>query len=551
MKKFMITLFLITFSAIFVQAQNYKTVPDMGGATSVMASYPFNMNYGYSRTATIYNKADIGGSGNIYKIAVVTNAAMTETTIPIVIKFKYSSTATWGGTGTYAALSTGATTVYSGGYHFSSGINYITLQTPFTFTFNVNHLIVFFELNYGGTGSASPISFVNKPIDSNVDYLTHFWASNNSAPTTNGTLIDYQPLMVLFFDAPAKPFSMTSETGCNGNNVSWQKNTANDMVIVVSKLGGAVVNGPQCFGNYTAGDSLGYGSYVVYAGSALTALHAPVLPGQVYNYRAWSYTTSKVFSELDVTNSLLSAYNQPYLHNFDGGSGLPNGWVGSMTVIPGHGVTDQGLSAQLQSPNVEKNVSAPVICNIGASTILEFAYRIVNITAYPATATPTSAMDTISVSVSTDNGHNYTNVYNITPGNHTATTAFTTLQIPLGTYSGDGIKIKFRCKRGSGEYFVDIDDFKVMDAVGILENNKDLLFVYPNPVINELSIDLSSFDDENISGAIYDVNGKLCLKYKNLKNAPVMIDVSALHAGVYFIHIAGNSKAFGSRFLKQ
>lgn len=550
MKKLTVTLILTACIIILAQAQNFRTIPDLGGVSTVMAGYPFNMSYGYSRTATIYNKADIGGSGNIYKIAVVANAEITETLIPIVIKFKYSSTAAWGGTGSYAALSTGATTVYSGGYHFTSGVNYITLQTPFNFSFNVNHLIVFFELNYGGTGSTSPISFVNKPIDSNVDYLTHFWSSNNTAPTTDGMLIDYQPMILLYFDAPEKPFSMTSEPDCNGNNISWQKNTANDMVIVVSKMGSSVVNGPQCFGNYTEGDSLGFGSYVVYEGSATAAEHTPVAQGQLFNYKAWSFNSNKVFSELDISSSVLSAYDQPYLQYFDGGVGLPLGWVGSMTVIPDHGATDQGLSAQLQIPNVEKSVSTPVFCNIGSNTILEFAYRLVNITGYPSTATPTSEMDSITVSVSTDNGHNYTKVYYITPGNHIATTAFATEQISLSTYSGDGVKIKFRCKRGTGEYFVDFDDVKIHDATGIETSEENVLKIYPNPASSEIFITIPDGVTGKNLCSVYNLSGMLCQSVVFQGNGYERLDVSALQAGIYCIMVTNSQSTYHTKFFK-
>jgi hypothetical protein len=550
MKKFTLTVFLMSFTWICIHAQNFKAIPDLGSTTTVMTRYPFNMSYGYSRVATIYNKADIGGSGTIYKIALITDAAMTETSVPIVIKFKYSSTPAWGGTGTYATLSSGATTVYSGGYHFNSGVNYITLQTPFNFTFNVNHLIVFFEIDYGGSGSTSPISFVNKPIDSSVDYLTHSWTSNNSAPTTNGMLIDYQPLMLLYFDAPSKPISIAAEAACNENNISWQKNVANDMVIVISKLGSVVVNGPQCFENYTAGDSLGFGSYVVYAGgAATTSMHTPVMEGQMYHYRAWSFNTNKVFSELDVTSSALSAYDQPYLQDFDGGAGLPLGWTGSMAVMPSHGATNQGMTAQLQFPTVEKSISTPVYCNINGNTVLKFAYRIVNITGYPATATPTNEMDSIKISVSTDNGHTYTSLYNITSANHTPSSAYVTLQIPLSGYIGDGIKLQFKCKRGSGSYFVDIDNFQLFDATGIEQLNINTVQLFPNPTSGELFINIT--DNGTNVCQVYNIAGALCQSEVLQGNGISKLDVSQLKAGIYYLRVSNQKTSYHAKFAKN
>lgn len=551
MKKFVFTLTMIACISIMVQAQNFKTVPVLGGVSTVLAKYPFNMSYGYSRIATIYNKADIGGSGTIYKVAFVTDAAQTEATIPIKIKFKYSSTPSWGGTGTYAALSTGATTVYSGGYHFNSGVNYITLQTPFDFTLNVNHLIVFFEMDYGGTGSASPINFVCKPIDSGIDYFTHFWYSNNTAPTTNGQLIDYQPLMMLIFDSPAQPLSITQETACSGNNISWQKNANNDMVIVVSKLGNSVTNGPQCFGNYAAGDSLGFGSYVVYAGSALTStLHTPVAPGQLYYYRAWSYSTDKIFSETDISGSVLSAYNSPYTQNFDGGSGLPNGWTGSMAVMPDHGATDQGLVAQLQSPNVEKNVSTPVFCNINLNSILEFEYRIVNIAGYPTTATLASEMDSVIIKVSTDNGHNYTTINSITQANHIASLNFATKQISLASYATQAVKIQFKCKRGNGEYFVDIDNFKIIDASGVEDQMTNNIELYPNPASNSVFINIPDGIGSKLQCDIYNSGGQLMSNVEAIESGTNIINVSSYSPGVYYVVLISEQSRMHLKFVK-
>lgn len=549
MKRIIFTCLLACCLTFMIQAQNYRTLPDFGGTLSVLSTYPFDLNYGYTRTAVIYNKADIGGSGNIIRIAYVTTTAFPDS-IPVVVKFKYSATAAWGGTGTYAALSTGATTVFQGKVKFASGVNYIDLQTPFNYTFNVNHLIIFTECNYGGTGSASPLSFVCKNIDSDVSYLSHFWGADNTPPSSNGQLIDYQPLVILYFDSPTQPFSISGSTDCNGNNLSWQQNVANDKVLVVAKAGTNTFS-PLCFTNYAAGDSVGNGAVVVYSGSVATAaLHGPLDPGTVNNYKAWSYTTSLVYSENNITTSVLSAYNAPHTADFDGGSGLPNGWSGSMVIVQDHGNVDQGLVAELQPPSVEKNVSTPVFCSIGANTILEFDYRIVDISGYPSTATPVSQFDTIRVSVSTDNGHNYTPVYYIIPSNHTSSTAFASLQIPLGAYAGDGVKIQFRCKRGSGSYYVDIDNFSIYDYSGIASSNSYENMLYPNPANDMLTVDLSAISGEVPRITLFSITGQMMMNQMAEGNGITVLNLEDLPSGMYSVLIRSNSIQLVKKFVK-
>jgi hypothetical protein len=541
MKRFTFTIVLTVCMAFLLNAQNFRVIPDLTGVTTVLNKYPFDASFGYSRTAVIYNKTDIGGSGSIYKIGYSVTTACPDS-IPIVIKFKYSATPAWGGTGSYASLSTGATTVFQGKVKFNTGFNNIILQTPFNFSYNVNHLIIFTEVNYGATGSTTPPVFVCKPIDSSVDYFSHYWANNNSAPTGDGTLIDYQPLTILYFTAPVKPFSISGSAACNSNTLTWMQNAASDMVLIVGKAGTNTFT-PTCFANYAAGDTVATNTVVVYAGSALTAPHTPVNPGTLYNYRAWSFNTSKIFSELNETASVLSAYNAPYSANFDGGSGLPSGWSGSMTVLPDHGVLDQALVAELQPPNVEKSVSTPVFCSINATSILEFAYRIVNISGYPGTATPANEIDTIFVQISTDAGHNYTTEYYITPGNHVAATTFETIQVPLGAYAGEGINVHFSCTRGSGSYFVDIDDFRIYDPLGIENLEENLITMYPNPTSNgQITIDLSAFTEDSPSIEIFNIAGTKVISEQAIAGASNTVNVQNLPAGIYAVIIMGETK---------
>lgn len=546
MKK--ITIFLILAALAFlIKAQNYVVVPELGGVTTVFASYPFNISDGYGRTGTIYNKAHIKGSGTINKISMYCPTSQVSITQNIVIKFKYSSSIAWGGTTTYANSSAGATTVYNASHVFAPGKNDFVLTSPFNYTQASGNLIIFVESSYGGAGSSSSLTFICKPIDSSTEFYSLYWGSDNNPPSTDGFLIDYQPLIVLWFDAPTQPLSISGEAECGQNQLSWQQNGAANNVLVVGKAG-SLTWAPSCFEVYNTGDVLTNGADVVYFGSAVSAPHL-ANPATNYNYLAFSATDQKVYSEQSTSIMLASAYNQPYTTDFDGGSSLPNAWTGTFSVMTGHGKTDQGIVAQLESPNIVKSVATPVFCNITANTIAAFSYRIVNIAGYPATATAATEIDSITVLASTDNGHHNTNIFSITNLSHVSGLNFVDVQVPLGAYAGEDVKLTIRCKRGTGEYFVDIDDFMVKDATAINENKNDLLQIYPNPVSSEIFIDLSNFTPGKYNAKIFDLQGKVCMDINELKNEKVHLDISHLRSGMYFIQVATGEINYSSKFI--
>ena len=72
--------------------------------------------------------------------------------------------------------------------------------------------------------------------------------------------------------------------------------------------------------------------------------------------------------------------------------------------------------------------------------------------------------------------------------------------------------------------------------------------IYPNPVVNELNID-------NINGdltlvLIADFMGKNFM-VQHLSSGRNTVDVTALPAGIYLLHLTGTSKAEIQNFLKQ
>ncbi len=113
--------------------------------------------------------------------------------------------------------------------------------------------------------------------------------------------------------------------------------------------------------------------------------------------------------------------------------------------------------------------------------------------------------------------------------------------------------------------FIDIDDDGDLDAfvgsydgvinyfrnktlnVGVSNIENNTFNVYPNPANNEITIDLSSYENEEVQISIIDITGKTVSNY-NLTNYN-RIDVSQLTSGVYFIKVNNLKQSKTAKFI--
>lgn len=79
-------------------------------------------------------------------------------------------------------------------------------------------------------------------------------------------------------------------------------------------------------------------------------------------------------------------------------------------------------------------------------------------------------------------------------------------------------------------------------------NLKDQVFVYPNPVIDELNV-FTEFSDE-MTVYLYDISGKL-LFVTNEVSQSVKINVSRLTPGMYFIRVKHQNGFYSKKFIKN
>lgn len=536
------------FAGLVVFGQNYCLVPNYPGPTATSTD-PFDISNGYTRTAIIYNKANIGASGVINQMIIPVIVGHSDS-IDITIKLKEVTFTTWGGTNTYDAISSGATTVFSGKIKFNAGYCYIDLTTPFAFS-NTKHLVIFTETDFGVQGSTSQPTFACYTINDPYGYETYSltWYNDFTPPSNNGSEGNKYPIWALVFNAPNSPQSFQANSQCSGMMLNWQKNTIGDDVIVVRKAGTAPVNRPTMGTDYNIGDDLGNFTYIAYVGSAQSYLDTAVIEGTEYYYVAYSDDGNQVFSLNPLIDSSLMPYNTPYTADFDGGVTLPSYWDGDMTNESGHGTTDNGITARLNSPADEFYASTASFCGISSSSIVEFNYRFVNYSGYPNTATPANEIGIVYIQVSDNNGSSFTTIDSISTANHTASTSFHTFQSSLAAYSSDMIIIKLLCTGGSGDYYFDFDDFNMYDFVGINENAATQLNVYPNPIEDYLNIEN---DDANISNVcIYDMNGKLLIEHKTGNSAIIRININHLASGMYMVKSISENELFQNLIIKN
>jgi len=115
--------------------------------------------------------------------------------------------------------------------------------------------------------------------------------------------------------------------------------------------------------------------------------------------------------------------------------------------------------------NPTEKVYSPTIIGVTSNTILSFAYRIVDYPGtwlYQLTPTPLSANDKIFIEVSTTGGDGvYTGFYTIGNTNHTTSSAFTTIELPLYAYNTKNINIQFRAYRATGDWCFVLDDVHI------------------------------------------------------------------------------------------
>lgn len=91
-----------------------------------------------------------------------------------------------------------------------------------------------------------------------------------------------------------------------------------------------------------------------------------------------------------------------------------------------------------------------------------------------------------------------------------------------------------------------------VNNLGVEEINQfSYVSLFPNPVSEELSVDLSTLIDESVTLELYDMSGKLLVRTDNSSNAVVTIDMSSFANGMYQLKLKSDKAQVMKRVSKM
>lgn len=287
-----------------------------------------------------------------------------------------------------------------------------------------------------------------------------------------------------------KPIAVTSTTltptSSGTANITWSNSGyvgANWQTLVFVKAASSITTGTPTNNptSYTANTTLGSGTayqndaaaYCVYNGDGTSVSITGLSATTTYYVAVYTVVsavnsiTTNSYSSVSTTSATTpcALYPLTFTQDFNASISTPACWSTDMSVTAAHGnTTTNGLNINLWSSTTTCYARTPQVGPLTTSSRVTFDYRIVDFTSYPATATTLGASDKIEVKVSTDDV-TYTTIYTINSTTHTSSLSFANKQLPLGSYSGSNVYVKFVGTWGAGDYYLDIDNVVIENSV--------------------------------------------------------------------------------------
>jgi len=183
----LVTPMLFASDTFYVESNTTASFNATVGTGTATNTYPFGMNWGFYRSASVYKASEIGGFGIINELQwYVSNSSSINVPVKIYILQTPQTVMT---TDTWAHLISNASIVYDGSLLFdATGWKSVNLSNPFNYT--SDNLIILCETNSGGSGSSPSALF--RYTSSGLG--THqYFTSDNNAPVGNGYLSANRP----------------------------------------------------------------------------------------------------------------------------------------------------------------------------------------------------------------------------------------------------------------------------------------------------------------------------------------------------------------------
>jgi hypothetical protein len=136
-----------------------------------------------------------------------------------------------------------------------------------------------------------------------------------------------------------------------------------------------------------------------------------------------------------------------------------------------------------------------------------------------------------------------------------AQTAYVLSDIQIITFSGGQMHVRQTSSNTTNYALSELRYVNFTDLttkIRLAETISEKLFLYPNPVVNELNIGLPQITSEQITIEIYSLEGKkLYCHYINQSGGMYSINVEFLNKGVYIIKFQTNNQVSTAKFVKN
>ncbi|MDD3399062.1 MAG: choice-of-anchor J domain-containing protein, partial [Candidatus Methanomethylophilaceae archaeon] len=203
-----------------------------------------------------------------------------------------------------------------------------------------------------------------------------------------------------------------------------------------------------------------------------TTLASPYIPAAPLAYLTTYYWQVVPFNSYgDATGCPIRSFTTrndptrplPWTENFDASQNLPADWVSDMYVYSSHGTNNSNALTREFYYSNNGNAVTPPVGPVTANTVLEFEYRIVNANSYPQNATTLGPNDMVYIMVSGNLGISYDTLDTISQSNHVPSTQFSLVSNSLAAYDGITVMVRAVVVYGTGDYYVDFDNFTIFD----------------------------------------------------------------------------------------
>ena len=181
-------------------------------------------------------------------------------------------------------------------------------------------------------------------------------------------------------------------------------------------------------------------------------------PG-IYKIKAWIVGESSLTHNDTAYFTFKTNTTLPFKEDFEMGR-FPADWVGTDQIITkGHNNKSYVVSDLLSDIDPRFDIITAPIGIVALKDTLRFDYRAVNFESDGKVGTVWNNSDRIEIAVSTDCGTTFQVVRTINNTNHQTSNRFKTIALDLSAFAGKYVLVKVSALWGSGNYWVDFDNF--------------------------------------------------------------------------------------------